>query len=190
MRKVVVEWIRYLSRSEGGRAAARVPEVRRDGLSAWSRTSRKAKGGLRDLHLLQWVGLARFQAPTIRELSDRGILSKPIIAAIKEARDFLLRVRSLLHMRAGMAQEILTFDEQVWLAEATRVSRPAASCSRSSSSCSNTIGIRWGCMRPVMRFVERCRRVARCGSVSFDGLPSPRIDNILSLTARSLTVAG
>ena len=33
---------------------------------------KKSQGGLRDLHLLQWIGLARYQAPTIRELSDRG----------------------------------------------------------------------------------------------------------------------
>ena len=27
---------------------------------------KKSQGGLRDLHLLQWIGSARFQAPTIR----------------------------------------------------------------------------------------------------------------------------
>ena len=77
---------------------------------------KKSKGGLRDLHLLQWAGLARYQAPTIRELSDRGILARADYAAIVEAREFLWRVRALLHVHAGMAQEILNFDEQVWLA--------------------------------------------------------------------------
>ncbi|HSF69620.1 MAG TPA: DUF294 nucleotidyltransferase-like domain-containing protein, partial [Nitrospira sp.] len=75
---------------------------------------KKSKGGLRDLHLLQWAGMARFQAPTIRELSDRGILSRADSLALTEAREFLWRVRALLHVHAGAPQEILTFDEQVW----------------------------------------------------------------------------
>jgi len=37
---------------------------------------KKSKGGLRDLHLLQWAGGVHYQAPTIRELSDRDILSR------------------------------------------------------------------------------------------------------------------
>ena len=64
---------------------------------------KKSKGGLRDLHLLQWAGMARFQAPTIRELSDRGILSRADSLALTEAREFLWRVRALLHVHAGAA---------------------------------------------------------------------------------------
>ena len=78
---------------------------------------KKSKGGLRDLHVLQWIGLARYRSPTIRELSDRGILSQADYRALKDARELLLRVRAFLHLRAGMAQEILTFDDQVWLAQ-------------------------------------------------------------------------
>ncbi|WP_447980696.1 [protein-PII] uridylyltransferase [Candidatus Nitrospira bockiana] len=77
---------------------------------------KKSKGGLRDLHLLQWAGMVKFQAPTIQELTDRGILARQDYAALVEAREFLWRVRALLHVHAGMAQEILSFDEQVWLA--------------------------------------------------------------------------
>ena len=87
---------------------------------------KKSQGGLRDLHLLQWAGMARYQAPTIRELSDRGILSRADSIALTEARDFLWRVRALLHVHAGTAQEILSFDEQIWLAATFRVSGPTA----------------------------------------------------------------
>ena len=69
---------------------------------------KKSQGGLRDLHVLQWVGMARYRSPTIRELSDRGLLSQGDYRALKEAREFLFRVRAFLHARAGMAQEILT----------------------------------------------------------------------------------
>jgi [protein-PII] uridylyltransferase len=56
---------------------------------------KKSTGGLRDLHLLQWAGMARYRAPTIRELSDRGLLSRADSIALTEARDFLWRVRAL-----------------------------------------------------------------------------------------------
>jgi [protein-PII] uridylyltransferase len=52
---------------------------------------KKSKGGLRDLHVLQWAGMARFQAQTIQDLADRGILSRPDHRALLEAREFLSR---------------------------------------------------------------------------------------------------
>ena len=78
---------------------------------------KKSKGGLRDLHLLQWIGMAKYQAGTVQELTDRGLLSRHDSVVLTEAREFLWRVRAFLHFQAGMAQEILTFDEQVRLAE-------------------------------------------------------------------------
>ena len=63
---------------------------------------KKSKGGLRDLHVLQWVGMVKHQAPTIQDLTDRGILSRPDYAALVDAREFLWRVRALLHVHAGM----------------------------------------------------------------------------------------
>jgi [protein-PII] uridylyltransferase len=77
---------------------------------------KKSKGGLRDFHLLRWVGMARFQAATLQDLADRSLLSRQDFLAVSEARDFLWRVRAFLHVGAGRAQEILSFDEQVRLA--------------------------------------------------------------------------
>ena len=78
---------------------------------------KKSKGGLRDVHLLQWVGMARYQAVTLQELVDRGVLANQDYTALLEAREFLFKVRALLHLGAGRAQEILSFDEQVRMAE-------------------------------------------------------------------------
>ena len=78
---------------------------------------KKTKGGLRDVHLLQWIGMARYQASTLQELVDRGVLAHQDYVALLEAREFLFRVRALLHLGAGRAQEILSFDEQVRMAE-------------------------------------------------------------------------
>ena len=38
---------------------------------------KKSKGGLRDVHLLQWIGMARYQAVTLQELVDRGSVGAP-----------------------------------------------------------------------------------------------------------------
>ena len=78
---------------------------------------KKTKGGLRDVHLLQWIGMARYQASTLQELVDRGVLAHQDYVALLEAREFLFRVRALLHLGAGRAQEILSFDEQVRMAQ-------------------------------------------------------------------------
>ena len=78
---------------------------------------KKTKGGLRDLHLLQWVGMAKYQASTLQDLADRGILAHQDYAALVEAREFLWKVRAFLHLQAGRAQEILSFEEQVRLAK-------------------------------------------------------------------------
>ncbi len=77
---------------------------------------KKSKGGLRDLHLLQWVGMAKYQAMTLQELSNRGLLAHQDYLALLEAREFLWRVRCLMHFQAGRAQDILSFEEQVRLA--------------------------------------------------------------------------
>src|SRR6185436_11417857 len=77
---------------------------------------KRSKGGVRDFHLIRWAGMARYQAPTLQDLADRGFLSRQDFLALTEARDFLWRVRAFLHLEAGRAEEILSFDEQVRLA--------------------------------------------------------------------------
>jgi [protein-PII] uridylyltransferase len=147
---------------------------------------KKSKGGLRDLHLLQWIGAARFHTATIRELSDRGILSQADYRAIKEAKEFLLRVRSFLHIRAGMAQEILTFDEQVWLATHLGFTdRPHLLAVEQfmQQYYRHTMGLH----AALMRFVERCRRRSLWQQVA-RWLPSPRIDRYFVVDGEALTV--
>ncbi len=78
---------------------------------------KRTKGGLRDVHVLQWIGMARYQASTLRELADRGALAHQDYTALLEAREFLFKVRALLHLEAGRAQEILSFDAQVRMAQ-------------------------------------------------------------------------
>ena len=148
---------------------------------------KKSKGGLRDLHLLQWAGMARFQAPTIRELSDRGILSRADSLALTEAREFLWRVRALLHVHAGAPQEILTFDEQVWLAEHFGYhDQPHLLAVEQfmQQYYQHTMGLHERCMR----FVERCRSVPFWQRLT-RFLPAPRVDEYFVVRGTLLSVA-
>src|SRR5438552_1354464 len=79
---------------------------------------KKSRGGLRDLHLLKWVALARYGTPSFEALAERGVLATGDAVSIKAAQDFLWRIRNELHFHAGRAQDILTFDEQIRIAAA------------------------------------------------------------------------
>jgi [protein-PII] uridylyltransferase len=148
---------------------------------------KKSKGGLRDLHLLQWAGMARYQAPTIRELSDRGILSRADTLALTEAREFLWRVRALLHVHAAAPQEILTFDEQVWLAQHFGYhDQPHLLAVEQFMQLyyRHTMGLHERCMR----FVERCRTVPFWQRLS-RLLPAPRVDEYFVVRGSLVSVA-
>ena len=148
---------------------------------------KKSPGGLRDLHLLQWIGMARYQAPTIRELSDRGLLSRADFVALTDAREFLWRVRALLHAHAGMAQEILTFDEQVWLAEQFGFhDQPHLLAVEQfmQQYYRHTMGLH----ERAMRFVERCRGVSLRQRIA-GWWPAPTVDGLFIVRGTSLTVA-
>lgn len=147
---------------------------------------KKSKGGLRDLHVLQWAGLARYQAPTIRELSDRGILSRQDYTTVSEAREFLLRVRALLHVHAGMAQEILSFDEQVWLAERFGFKdRPHLLAVEQfmQQYYRHTMGLH----EAAVRFVRRCKSQSLWNKVK-SWFPAPKVDTHFVQSGDSLTV--
>lgn len=77
----------------------------------------KGPGGLRDLHLMRWAGMARCRAETMEALAGQGLLSSREAVAVMDAQDFLWRVRALLHFQTRMAYETLTFEAQLWLAE-------------------------------------------------------------------------
>ncbi len=147
---------------------------------------KKSKGGLRDLHVLQWAGMARHQAATLQELADRGVLSRQDLQALLDAREFLWRVRALLHVHAGMAQEILSFDEQVWLAERFGFQdQPHLLAVEQfmQQYYRHTMELHERCVR----FVDRCRSVPvfrRLGRL----WPARRIDGHFVVTGSRLTV--
>ncbi|TLY43744.1 MAG: [protein-PII] uridylyltransferase [Nitrospirae bacterium] len=77
---------------------------------------KKSRGGLRDLHLLKWTALARYETSSFEDLSAVGLLSAGDVAALWDAQEFFWRVRNELHFFALRAQDIVTFDEQIRIA--------------------------------------------------------------------------
>ncbi|MCY2967049.1 MAG: [protein-PII] uridylyltransferase [Planctomycetota bacterium] len=78
---------------------------------------KRSPGGLRDIQLVRWIGYARFGTPDIDLLRRGGYISIEDADALAKSQDFLMRIRTELHFAAGKAQEILSRDEQLRLAE-------------------------------------------------------------------------
>ena len=76
-----------------------------------------SKGGLRDLHLLKWVAMARYQTFSLSDIYQRALLSPKDFQILMEAQEFLWKIRNELHFHAGRCYDVLSFDEQVRLAE-------------------------------------------------------------------------
>jgi [protein-PII] uridylyltransferase len=75
------------------------------------------KGGLRDLHTLFWIAKYLYRVEDVGELVTAGFLTPEEFKAFAEAEEFLWRVRCHLHFLTGRAEERLTFDVQVELAQ-------------------------------------------------------------------------
>jgi [protein-PII] uridylyltransferase len=73
---------------------------------------KKGEGGLRDLEGALWIARARFGARHLSDLLDQSLIPRSEIAALRAARDFLLRIRNHLHFVRGRKEDRLTFDLQ------------------------------------------------------------------------------
>ncbi|GAK34777.1 bifunctional uridylyltransferase/uridylyl-removing enzyme [alpha proteobacterium Q-1] len=74
------------------------------------------KGGLRDLHTLFWITRFLYDVHLPKDLVAEGILEEDELKTFKKAESFLWTVRVSLHFLVGRAQERLTFDVQLELA--------------------------------------------------------------------------
>lgn len=86
---------------------------------------KRSSGGLRDIHLLRWIGFAAYGTSDIDLLRRQGILPLDEAQALLAAQEFITRVRVDLHYAAGKAQEVLTREEQLRLADLYRVEATA-----------------------------------------------------------------
>lgn len=77
---------------------------------------KNSPGGLRDLHLIRWVGYAKFGLRDFQELAEHKALRPEDVETLLAGREFLNRIRLNLHFAAGRAQEVLTRSEQMRIA--------------------------------------------------------------------------
>lgn len=78
---------------------------------------KRSRGGLRDLQLIRWIGFARYGEAEYKSLERASVLHREDRLRLRDAREFLLRLRNELHFHAGKAEDQLDKDEQVRLAE-------------------------------------------------------------------------
>lgn len=79
---------------------------------------KEGEGGLRDIHSLRWLAFARLGTGDLQALVDRRILRPQELQALSAAEDFLLSVRSALHLSDGRKVDVLSFAKQPLVAAA------------------------------------------------------------------------
>src|SRR4029079_11887192 len=61
---------------------------------------KRSLGGLRDVHLIRWIGFAFYGTTDIESLRLQGALSKEDARLLIGAQEFLMRIRIDLHFHA------------------------------------------------------------------------------------------
>ena len=78
---------------------------------------KEAKGGLRDLQTLYWIGRYLHRVPSAEGLVGAGLLTAEEFAIFRRAENFLWAARCHMHYITKRATDQLTFDLQVEVAE-------------------------------------------------------------------------
>lgn len=78
---------------------------------------KRSLGGLRDLHLIRWIGAARYGTSNIESLKLQGAISPAEALRLTLAHEYITAVRIRLHLAAGRPQDVLTRDDQLRIAE-------------------------------------------------------------------------
>lgn len=79
---------------------------------------KEGSGGLRDLHALGWLAIVLTGSGGLRSLEERGLLGRAERAALESAEEFLVRVRSALHLEIRRRTDRLFLDHQPGIARA------------------------------------------------------------------------
>ena len=79
---------------------------------------KQSPGGLRDLHGLLWAAIVAHRVGGYADLLARGVCTPRASREVHRARDFILRVRNVLHTVAPYGGDRLTFEHQESVAAA------------------------------------------------------------------------
>jgi [protein-PII] uridylyltransferase len=77
---------------------------------------KESAGGLRDVHLIGWAGRA-LGASSHKDLEGLGLLRAREVALLEDAEEFLVRLRSALHLETGRRTDRIHLELQPLLAE-------------------------------------------------------------------------
>lgn len=78
---------------------------------------KRSRGGLRDIHLLRWIGFAEHGESDPDRLALIGAMSKFEHHRLLGAQEFLLKLRNEMHFNAGNAKDLLERAEQLRMAK-------------------------------------------------------------------------
>lgn len=84
---------------------------------------KRSQGGLRDYHLIRWIGFAEHGTGEIDLLRLQGVISKEESRKLLAAYEFLLGVRIDLHFQAGKPQDTLSREDQVRIADTRQIEK-------------------------------------------------------------------
>ncbi len=73
---------------------------------------KEGEGGLRDIHSLIWLSYAILNSGSLKVLTERDALRPEELEKLNKATDFLLSIRSALHLAEGRKIDSLSFDKQ------------------------------------------------------------------------------
>jgi len=82
---------------------------------------KRSLGGLRDVQLIRWVGFVHYHANEIDTIRLKGGLNRQDTRQLIHAHDFLMKVRHDLHFSANRAQDVLTREHQLRIAEHRKI---------------------------------------------------------------------
>ena len=110
------------------RYAARLVAARREEADRFGQTVallepnvKRSPGGLRDIHLVRWLGRVLHDVDSLDDLALAGGIPRSDADALRDAGEFLARVRNDLHLAAGKPADDLTRAEQVRMAAASGI---------------------------------------------------------------------
>ena len=83
---------------------------------------KRSYGGLRDIHLLRWIGYAKSGTSDPASLRLHGEITSDESLRLTAAQDFLLTLRTNLHLHDRKAHDVLTRDHQLRIASEQAIS--------------------------------------------------------------------
>ena len=78
---------------------------------------KRTRGGLRDIQFIRWIGFIQCGEVEPENLMRAGLLSQDDYNRLRDAREFLLRLRNELHFQSGKENDVLNKAEQLRIAE-------------------------------------------------------------------------